>query len=335
MKKIAVMCSLLLLAGMAQAQIKGNLASAIAGAVVSTEKADKFLEAVAAADLRTVRWMLADTRKTSHLVNVKDKDGNTPLMRAIQGLNSDLSTYTRGVAAKKREDYIRIIELLGESGAYVNTTNEKGWTALCMAAQGSYPRVVSYLLARNAHVDHLCGGKKEGVTPLLVATHSKDLPEMIQLLVDAGADVNFLSPFRSYLELRSTPLMGAVDHGDVESVGILLDAGADINAETRGTVEGMTAAWIAVQNRDWFMLQYLVEHGGHLFSYLDGDVLVGIRERDYMFPGHIREYLESKGYDFNRPTRLRVFLYQGGDYVNEYSAAEMEQLYKTGKLKKK
>ena len=334
MKKMVIICSFLLLTGLAQAQKQGNLASAIARVVVPSQEANKFLAVVSEGNLHGVKMMLEGTKKGSRLVNVKDPEGNTPLILAIKGFGKDFSTFTPAAAEQKRENYWQIIELLGENGAYVNTTNEKGWTALCYASRGWSTKIVKFLLDRNAHVDHLCGGKEKGVTPLYLAAWSKATPDVIQLLVDAGADVNFLSP-ASPFTVRRTPLMGAVSRGQVGVVSILLDAGADINAETRNIVEGRTAAWIAVDNKDWFMLRWLVEHGGHLMSYLNDDVMIGIRERKSEFPPEIIEYLESKGYDFDRPTRLRLFLYQGGDYVGEYSEEEMMQFFKTGKLKKK
>ncbi len=55
-----------------------------------------------------------------------------------------------------------------------------------------------------------------------------------------------------------TPLVFAARQGDIESVKVLLEHGAEVNGQTEG---GWTALLAAVQNRNYKLAQLLLEHG--------------------------------------------------------------------------
>ena len=64
------------------------------------------------------------------------------------------------------------------------------------------------------------------ITPLMLASKRKHNRDMINMLIKAGADVNFCG--------NGTALMHAIENVCIENVEILLDAGADVSIVYRG-----------------------------------------------------------------------------------------------------
>lgn len=93
--------------------------------------------------------------------------GVTPLMRAAFRGNTD------------------IIQLLMESGAYVNAADVGGETALHLAAKNGHADAVKALLYYGAYIDV---PDKENWTPLMRATLAKQI-DTAQVLIDKGADI--------------------------------------------------------------------------------------------------------------------------------------------------
>jgi ankyrin repeat protein len=132
-----------------------------------------------------------------------DKQGATPLHVA--------SYYGR-------ED---IVNLLLRYNADVNRGNAKGTNALHLAAQANHKNIVEILLDAGADID---SRDKFGVTALHWAAQN-GCDEIVKLLLERGARVDS----RDYL--RQTPLHGSFWYPKV--VNLLLDAGADINTKRR------------------------------------------------------------------------------------------------------
>ena len=86
---------------------------------------------------------------------------------------------------------------------------------LAAAYQGDVGRI-RQLVAREANINTI---DSHGQTVLNIAISDSDV-EMVRVLVESGADVDF-----------NTPLMTAIDHGNSEIVKILVEAGADVNAK--------------------------------------------------------------------------------------------------------
>jgi ankyrin repeat protein len=103
--------------------------------------------------------------------------------------------------------------------------------------------VVRVLLDRGADVN---GPTAEEDSPLVIAIQSyhglwvEDLIRLIQLLLDAGANVN---------EHEYSPLMAAASCREPELVKILLSVGADPNAQSEG---GTTPLMFAIMESEWF-----------------------------------------------------------------------------------
>ena len=101
-----------------------------------------------------------------------------------------------------------------------------------------------------------------GVTPLHFAANLGN-EECLKLLVEAGADVNFLSrngynERTSVFILGRTPLMCAIEGGHAQCVNKLIKAGVDVNAKDNA---GYTALMIACRKTDDKLIEILLKAG--------------------------------------------------------------------------
>jgi ankyrin repeat protein len=104
--------------------------------------------------------------------------------------------------------------LLARPGVDVNALNQVGESALMMAALKGDLAGAQLLLEHGAKINH------PGWSPLHYAASGPE-PELVQLLLDRGAEIDAASPN------GSTALMMAAQYGPEDSVKLLLDRGAD------------------------------------------------------------------------------------------------------------
>lgn len=168
-------------------------------------------------------------------VDVRDKDGRTPLMWAA---------YMGQTAA--------IEELLGQ-WADMEIKDNLGWTALAAAAWMRHIPAVQMLLEQGADVNTKDG---EGRTPLMYAAIHGDAL-LVQTLLAKDAEVDARNRF------EQTPLMLAVSNRDPAAEQILLEAGAQVNArDAAGRSVLMNAALAGGEQAA--NVQLLLEHGADL-----------------------------------------------------------------------
>ena len=133
---------------------------------MTASRSQALLDAVEQGDASKVRTLLA--LRTD--VNVRDKGGSTPLMRA--SLHGDLS----------------IVDLLIKEGANLDGRDKIGKTAIHYAAQEQHSAVVERLIAAGVDVN---SQDESGNTALSMAVfYSKGAGETITLLRKKGADEN-------------------------------------------------------------------------------------------------------------------------------------------------
>ena len=127
------------------------------------------------------------------------------------------------------------VELLLDRRADLNQPNADGITPTCVAARCEDAGALQVLLDRGADPNK---ANNQGVSPVLVATATKR-HDAIRMLVAKGADPNQLgeSPRKSFhhgvqLVLSYTPLMLALERGDLATAKVLLEVGADPNKAT-------------------------------------------------------------------------------------------------------
>jgi ankyrin repeat protein len=176
------------------------------------------------------------------------------------------------------------INTLINDGADINFRNADGKTPINLAAMKGHTRVVELLIARGAILniaDNLnqspltvaCRNSKDGADDII----DKKWFDIISLLIDAGA------PLNEYDNLGKTPLLICVDKGDAKSAKLLVERGADIEAEVRarstesthygnsyGYISnndqevGYTPLWLAVSNEYKKMLTALIRLGANV-----------------------------------------------------------------------
>ena len=131
---------------------------------------------------------------------------------------------------ESREDGERVAELLLEHGAEVDRRSKDHWTALHFASKYGKLEVVRLLLDHGAEVN---AETDIGEKPLHQVSRGKyrspeDGVRVTQLLLERGADVN------TRRNNDQTPLHIASYFGNVEIVRLLLDHGADPEANAEG-----------------------------------------------------------------------------------------------------
>ena len=163
-----------------------------------------------------------------------------------------------------------IIDFLLSRGADVNKTSDSGWTALMEAARRDQDRTIEKLVKAGAKVDAV--EKANGQTPLIIAAKSERL-ESVTALIKAGADLALADASKGLTALHHalastkgssaeiaaellvrgadperaakdgyTPLMSAIDSGQVAKLSLVLSESVEVNAETK---DGRTALTIA------------------------------------------------------------------------------------------
>jgi ankyrin repeat protein len=167
-------------------------------------------------------------------VNVKDKDGRTPLHWACRGVHLEVVRFLVDKGADVNvEDSNKIvplhslavrnsteaIELLLAKGAHVDAKNYRNQTALHHASESDAADAAALLIKKGADIESRDDYQR---TPLILCARQRGGPETIRILLEAGAEVNARDKF------QSSSLALAAWRGKKEVVDILMDAGADI-----------------------------------------------------------------------------------------------------------
>ncbi|MHA7059786.1 ankyrin repeat domain-containing protein [Aquimarina sp. M1] len=162
-------------------------------------------------------------------VNIKDPDGNTPLMVAA---NYNCPNNVR-VLLKNKAD----------SSVYNNDLN----SALHLSCAGKHIQPTEVLIENGADVNIDNGNKKP---PLVNAVKGEGSMEIINLLLNNGADINYGSG-------NGTPLMFAISYKNLVLVKYLLEKGAKIKGLTNRA--GEDTLEFAKRVGDKEILSYLIE----------------------------------------------------------------------------
>lgn len=172
-------------------------------------------------------------------VRATDARGRTPLVAAAYGNHVDAAAILVAAGADPNEkdqtvqsaylistsevgDDPALLDLLLDHGADVNSRDSFNGTGLIRAADRGFPRIVERLLRTDIAVDHV---NRLGWTALheavILGDGSSDYVEVVELLVDAGADVMLPSASDGI-----TPLAHARRLGHDEIARVLEEGGA-------------------------------------------------------------------------------------------------------------
>ncbi len=201
-------------------------------------------------------------------------------------------------------------ELLLRAGATPDAALLKGETPLMTAARGGYASVVAMLLRHKANVN--ARGPRDQ-TALMWAVAQKHAT-VVKQLIDAGADVHARTTawtdmmavpphgYRPYNKAiphgRDTALLFAARAGDLESMQLLVAAGANVND---ADAWGVSAVALAAHSGFTGMVSYLLEKGANPNACESGfcPLHIAILRRDTEMAGA----LLAKGADANAPLR--------------------------------
>jgi len=216
-------------------------------------------------------------------VNRRNLDGSTPLQWAVY--NGDVAEATRLVRAGADVSIANnygatpmslasevgntdMLKVLLEAGANVDSPNPDGQTALLAVSRTGSVAAAKLLLDHGATIDakEKCGGQ----TALMWASARRH-PEMMQLLITKGADVNARSTDRDYQRhvtaegrpksLDSggfTPLLYAARENCMACVDVLLKNKADIDLPDP---DGVSPLLLAIMNANWDLAKQLITAG--------------------------------------------------------------------------
>ena len=237
--------------------------------------------------------------------------GNVEIVRLLLDHGADPEANAEGDMGEKplhkvsygkyrsQEDGVRVAQLLLEHGGDVNTRRKDGWTPLHVAAYFGNVEIVRLLLDHGADPEANAEGDM-GEKPLHKVSYGKyrsqeDGVRVAQLLLEHGGDVN------TRRKDGWTPLHVASYFGDVEIVRLLLDHGADPEANAEGDMGEKPLHKVSYgkyrsQEDGVRVAQLLLEHGGD----------VNTRRKDGWTPLHLASY-------FGDAEIVRLLLDHGAD----------------------
>ena len=241
---------------------------------------EDLLDAVISRNAAAVQELLEDDAADAGAASV---DGTTALHWAVQSDDHEIAELLiaagAGVTARNRygvtplhlaavNGSASMIEILLAAGADANETGNEGETVLMTAARTGREDAVRVLLDAGAEVD--AREDWHGQTALMWAV-GQGHAGVARLLIAHGADVNALSarrdwerqntaePRQKWLPLGAlSPLYFAARDGCMECVGVLVEAGADVDFQDP---EGVTPLVSAIINGHYDAAAELLEHG--------------------------------------------------------------------------
>lgn len=185
--------------------------------------------------------------------------GLSPIMNALYHRQTDVvnELLASGVELNVHEAAAtgqteRMRQLIAADESLVNSHADDGFTPLGLAVFFGHPETVNVLLEAGADVN-LASRESMNVTPLASASAAGRL-EIARNLIAHGANVN------ARASGDFTPLHESAASGRMEFARLLLDHGADINAKTS---DGKTPLDYAREHNREEMVQLLEKYSTH------------------------------------------------------------------------
>jgi ankyrin repeat protein len=238
-------------------------------------------------DLETVQLLLrsgANPRAVNHdgasVLSLACINGNAQIIAALlksgADVNERLSNGETPLMMASRTGSVGAMRVLLDNGADVNAKEKlRGTTALMWAAAQSHPAAVKLLIDHGADISAHSNPAPKGRTAYLAPTPADRRRQVVSESggaqragrgqrgaatpadPDASADFAF-DPRADGGGLTS--LVFAARQGDIESVKVLAEAGADVNEVTQ---YGWSPLLTATQNKYYKVGAYLLDHGAN------------------------------------------------------------------------
>lgn len=236
--------------------------SAVAWFAVFSARAEPLLESIKAGDTVAVRRLLEDGAFDP---NLAEADGTTMLHYAVEHDDADLvgRLLDAGADADARNRYgvgplhiaalngnAGIVSLLLAHGIDPDTALPEDETALMTAARAGDVATLDALVGAGADVNAREGWR--GQTALMWAA-AENNAAAIRRLLDAGAERDATSQDGEF-----TALKFAVRGGAIDATRALLDAGADVN---QTMADGTSLLVLAVTNAHYELASVLLDYG--------------------------------------------------------------------------
>ena len=194
------------------------------------------------------------------------KYGHTDVMKLLIEKGADVSIIDNGgenaLSLATKHGHIASVRLLFELGlANANSTDHWENPILTIAAGNGHKDLVQFLLDNGAEVNRLggFGGYETAIKDAVCGNHI----EIVQLLLDAGADVNLGDKIGKLKSINAQPVlyMACQTYGEkinIDMLKLLLDAGANVNA-----MDNLheTALYKAAENGDIDAVRLLLDYG--------------------------------------------------------------------------
>ncbi|XP_028252973.1 ankyrin repeat and SOCS box protein 2 [Parambassis ranga] len=178
------------------------------------------------------------------------------LLKHGADINSQAADGATALYEAAKNGHEKIVELLISQNADANKPGKTGLLPLHIAAQRGSDTIVSMLIP----VTSKARVRRTGISPLHLAAE-RDHDNILEALIEAGFDVNAqLSEERSklYEDRRSTALYFSVINNNMEAVHMLLGAGADPNLDV------FKPLMVAARQSCIQTVTLLVEHGADI-----------------------------------------------------------------------
>ena len=166
---------------------------------------------------------------------------------------------------------IDIVRLLISYGANVNARNHNGHTSLGVACGCGFDDIVEVLLNHGADMYLFIPQGPNKLNPLIIACMNGNV-STVKLLLDRGADINYMCD-------GCTPLLTACQHGDIRIARYLLKRGADANASSP---YGSTPLMLAARDScNCPLINLLLEYGADINAESRGQCALGMAAEKY------------------------------------------------------